>query len=250
MNTSGNTILITGGNTGIGRALAEKFSAKGNQLIITGRSQDKLDETLAANPGMEGYVLDMRDADAINVFSDQIVKKHPDLNILINNAGVGRTEKLTEGSINISTAETAMITNVLGPIRLTLAVLPHLLSKTSATVINIGSGLAHVPLAAMPAYSASKAAIHSWTQSLRFQLKDSSINVIEIIPPAVHTGFLGLDEAAPHEMPLGNFIAEVMEIFADIPDSFEICVKNVLPLRNAEATGNYEQLFRAMNSIL
>jgi len=250
MNISNNTILITGGNAGIGRALAEKFRIKGNKVIITGRSQEKIDKTLSANPGMEGYVLDIQDSDAISVFSEQVVKKHPDLNIIINNAGVGSFEKLTEGSVNINTAEIAMITNVLGPIRLTLSLLPHLLSKMNAVVINTGSGLAHVPLAAMPAYSASKAAVHSWTQSLRHQLKGSTVDVIEIIPPAVHTGFLGLSEPAPHEMPIEKFIAEVMEIFERIPASYEICVENVLSLRNAAASGNYEEIFIAVNRMM
>lgn len=250
MKMSGNTILITGGNTGIGRALAEKLYAKGNMLIITGRNKEKLEETLAANPGMEGYILDIQDPNAINMLSAQVIQKHPELNVLINNAGAGSIEKLTDGFENIITAESMVLTNVLGPIRMTLAFLPHLLNKMSAAVINTGSGLGHVPLAAMPTYSASKAAVHSWTQSLRHQLKNSSVEVIEIIPPAVHTGFLGLDEPAPHEMLLSQFINEVMEIFENIPASYEICVQNVIPLRNAESNGNYEKVYSTVNNIL
>lgn len=250
MNIKNNTILITGGNTGIGRALAEKFSARGNKVIITGRRQDKIDETLEANPEMTGYVLDIQIEDDIYLFASTMMKNHPELNVLINNAGVGGMENLLEGTVNLGTAETAIITNVLGPIRLTMALLPQLLGQPGATVVTLGSGLAHVPLAVMPTYSASKAAIHSWTQSLRHQLKDKSVEVIEIIPPAVHTGFLGSDEPAPHEMPLDDFISEVMQQFDTQPVPSEICVKNVIPLRNAEASDKYQEMFDAINSMI
>ncbi len=174
MQMSGNTILITGGGSGIGRALAEAFHALGNQVIIAGRRQHLLDETIAANPGMKSAVLDIENADAIRNFAAQLVKDNPGLNAVIHNAGIMRPENCLKNG-GTADAEAVVTTNLLGPIRLTAALLPQFLTQPRATVMTVSSGLAFVPMAMTSTYCASKAAIHSYTQSLRYRLRGSSV---------------------------------------------------------------------------
>ena len=157
MNISGNTILITGGGSGIGRALAEAFHAKGNQVIVAGRRPGALDETTAVNPGMRSAVLDIEDRDAIPAFAARIAAEFPTLNVLVNNAGIMRRETLTASPVDLATAEATVATNLLGPIRLTAAFLPHLRRQPGATVLMVSSGLAFVPIAITPTYCATKA---------------------------------------------------------------------------------------------
>ena len=170
MKTSGNTILITGGASGIGRELAERFQAQGNTVIIAGRRRDRLDAVTEANPGMVGYVLDIEDKTGIDAFAATVIAAHPDLNVLINNAGIMLFEDLTR-SRDLADAEAMVTTNLLGPIRLTNALIDHLSAQPDAAVVNVSSGLAFVPLVSTPTYSATKAAIHSYTVSLRDALK-------------------------------------------------------------------------------
>ena len=189
MQMSGNTILITGGGSGIGRALAEAFHALGNQVIIAGRRQQVLQETVAANPGMKSTVFDIENPDAIRSFAVQMAKDYPTLNAVIHNAGIMRPEDVK--TANVADSEAIVTTNLLGPIRLTAALLPQLLAQPRATVMTVSSGLAFVPLAFTPTYCATKAAIHSYTQSLRYQLRGSSVQVLELIPPYVQTELMG-----------------------------------------------------------
>jgi uncharacterized oxidoreductase len=246
MNLTGNTILITGGGSGIGRALAEEFHKRGNQVIIAGRRQALLDDTAAANPGMKTVALDMEDPASIAAVARKVTNQFPGLNVVLNNAGIMKPEDLKSGETE--TAEAIIRTNLLGPIRLTAALMPHLLQQPSATVITVSSGLAFVPLAATPTYCATKAAIHSYTQSLRAQLKSSAIQVIELIPPYVQTELMGPRMAIdPTAMRLKDFISETMNILKTSPQLTEICVERVKPLRFAEATGNYETLFKTFN---
>jgi uncharacterized oxidoreductase len=248
MQSSGNTILITGGGSGIGRALAEAFHALGNKVIVAGRRQSALDETTAANPGMASAVLDIESKASIMAFAAKIAAEHPDLNVLINNAGVMRPERLTSQPVDLADSEVTIITNLLGPIRLTAALLPFLRSKPHSAVMNVSSGLAFVPLALTPTYCATKAAIHSYTQSLRYQLKDTSVQVLELIPPYVQTELMGPGQASdPNAMPLKDFITESMNIIRTSPDVTEICVERVKRLRFAEAGGNYDAFFKMFN---
>src|ERR1700724_1258210 len=211
MQMNGNTILITGGGSGIGRALAEAFHGLGNQVIIAGRRKEALSETAAANPGMKSAALDIEKADAIRAFAAQLTNDYPTLNAVIHNAGIMRPEDLKRGEP--ADAEATVTTNLLGPIRLTAALLPHLLAQPRATLMTVSSGLAFVPMAATPTYCATKAAIHSYTQSLRYQLLDTSIQVLELIPPYVQTELMGARQAQdPDAMPLNEYITEVMSI--------------------------------------
>jgi uncharacterized oxidoreductase len=250
MKTTDNTILVTGGGSGIGRGLAEAFHKLGNQVIVSGRGQKSLDETTAANPGMKSVTLDVSDPKSIQSFAEKIAKEHPSLNVLINNAGIMGAENLLDTSNDLSTAEKTITTNLLGPIRLTAALLPSLRKQPRATIMTVSSGLAFVPFAVAPTYCATKAAIHSYTQSLRYQLKATNVEVIELIPPYVQTTLTGDQQANdPRAMPLNEFIDEAMSILQTQPDAKEICVKRVYPLRFSAEHGQqkYEEFFQQFN---
>ena len=246
MKITGNTILITGGGSGIGRGLAEAFHAKDNQIVIAGRRKKLLDETVAANPGMKAAVLDIENSDAIRTFAEKLKKDFPALNVVIHNAGIMKPEPLQNAAV--ADAEAMVATNLLGTIRLNAALLPFLLKQPNPVVMTVSSGLAFVPLAMTPTYCATKAAIHSYTQSLRYQLKDTTAQVLELIPPYVQTELLGARQASdPNAMPLKNFISETMSILENSPNSTEICVERVKPLRFAEASGQYDTFFKNFN---
>ncbi len=246
MKITGNTILITGGGSGIGRGLAEAFHALGNKVIIAGRRKHTLDATLSTNPGMVSVELDIENAASIRSLAAQIVKDHHGLNVLINNAGIMRPENLRNPSQTLADAEAMISTNLLGPIRLTTALLPLLQKQPASTIMNVSSGLAFVPLSLTPTYCATKAAIHSYTESLRYQLQGTSIEVLELIPPYVATDLMG-GAKDPRAMPLGEFIAEAMEILKRGEAVQEICVERVKPLRFAAQNGSYQATFKRMN---
>ena len=253
MHITGNTILITGGGSGIGRGLAAAFHAAGNQVVISGRTRQTLDETTAANPGMKSLTVDMADPGSIRAFADQLAGGFPALNVVVNNAGIMRPENVKEHPQDVADAEAIVTTNLLGPIRLTGALLPLLRKQARATVMNVSSGLAFVPLAMTPTYCATKAALHSYTQSLRYQLKDTSVEVLELIPPYVQTTLMGGHQASdPRAMPLDDFIGEVMDILKTQPDVTEINVQKVLPLRDAAEGGRarYEGFFQQFNDAM
>ena len=251
MKTTGNTILITGGGSGIGRGIAEAFHALGNQLIIAGRRQQALDETTQANPGMRSIALDIENAANIRAFASQVAMEFPALNVLINNAGIMRTENLQAQQDDLADAEATITTNLLGPIRLTAALLPLLKRQRTATIMTVSSGLAFVPMAMTPTYCATKAAIHSYSQSLRYQLRDTNVEVLELIPPYVATELMGAHQATdPNAMPLDAFIAESVEIMKNQPGVTEICVKKVEPLRYAAESGHYDGVFKAFNDTM
>jgi uncharacterized oxidoreductase len=250
MNITDNTLFITGGGSGIGRGLAEAFHALGNRVIIAGRRQDVLDQTADANPGMGTVSIDMSDPASIQQVAAELIAHHPKLNVLINNAGISRLEDLATQT-EPSRADAMITTNLLGPIRLTTALLPHLLKQPRATIINVTSGLGFVPLPIAPTYSATKAALHSYTQSLRYQLKDTSVEVIEIIPPYVQTELGGQAQTVdPRAMPLKDYIEETMENFKKGMPNGENCVEKVKFLRDAEATGNYEKAFAMLGQMV
>jgi uncharacterized oxidoreductase len=246
MRTTGNTILITGGGSGIGRGLAEAFHAAGNEVIIAGRRQQVLDEVVAANPGMRSAVLDMGSPQAIVEFAAKMAKDEPKLSAVILNAGIMTVEKIKDGGV--SDAEATIGTNLLGPIRMIAALLPQFLAQPDAAIITVTSGLAFIPLAMTPTYCATKAAMHSYTQSLRYQLRDSKVQVLELPPPYVQTELMGSQQASdPNAMPLADFIAETMSILKNSPDATEILVERVKPLRFAEKGDGYDAFFKTLN---
>lgn len=246
MNITGNTILITGGGSGIGRGLAEAFHKEGNHVIIAGRRKQVLDEVVAANPGMSAEVLDIDNAAAIKTFGEALVEKYPTLNAVLHNAGIMKNETLRDGKTE--DAEATIATNLLGPIRLNAVLLPHLLKQPSATVLTVTSGLAYVPLSMTPTYCATKAAIHSWTQSLRFQLRDTPVKVIEIIPPYVQTELMGdRQKNDPMAMPLADYLHETFTVLKQQPDVEEVIIDRVKPLRFAAKGEDYEGFFKTFN---
>lgn len=248
MNVTGNTILITGGGTGIGRALAEAFHALGNKVIISGRREAVLKEVATANPGMAWATMDAADAEGISAFAGRLIADHPDINVVINNAGIMKNEDIKAAPDYLVTAEETITTNLLAPIRLTAALLPHFLRKPKAAVLTVSSGLAFVPMVATPTYSATKFAIHGYSMAIREQLKGTSVEVIEIIPPYVQTTLQGDHQATDERaMPLDAYISEVMDILTDQPDATEVVVERCKPLRFAEKNGNFDQVFAMVN---
>ncbi|MDO6414786.1 SDR family oxidoreductase [Sphingomonas sp. BIUV-7] len=247
MKLTGNTILITGGGSGIGRALAHSWHDLGNHVIVAGRRQEALDETIAGRSGMSAMILDVEKPEAIEAFAAELVAAHPALNVLINNAGIMDREDLTARR-DLASAEATIVTNLLGPIRLTDALVDHLRAQSDAAIVNTSSGLAFVPLKGAPTYSATKAAIHSYTISLREQLK-GLIEVIELAPPAVRTDLTPGQATREGYMPLDAYIDEVMALFAETPTPEEILVKAVHFLRDAEAEGRFPAALAAVGAL-
>ncbi|MNS08284.1 putative oxidoreductase [compost metagenome] len=249
MNPTGNTILITGGGSGIGRGLAEALHRLGNTVIIAGRRQAVLDEVVTANPGMHALTLDVESAEGVESFAATVAERFPALNVLVNNAGIMRAENLLEPQSALADAEAIVATNLLGPIRLTAALLPLLRKQPKATVMFVSSGLAFVPLALTPTYSATKAAIHAYSESMRYQLKNTPVEVLELVPPYVQTELMGGAED-PRAMPLADFIQEAVGILTGQPDAKEINVQRVHPLRYAERNGAYDATFKGLNDAM
>lgn len=250
MKISNNTILITGGGSGIGLELALAFKERGNTVIVAGRSAEKLE--LAKSKGLHTFTVDMNDHKSIQKLASDVTTQFAALNVVIQNAGVMVNEKITSGDTSHIAAYT-IATNLTGPIFLTNALLPHLLKQSHSTIMTVTSGLAYVPLAMNPTYSATKAGIHAYAQSIRFQLKGTSVEVKELVPPYVQTTLMGARQAEdPHAMPLKDFITEVMNILETQPEAEEILVGKVLPQRTAAHQGAeaYNHFFHSMNERL
>lgn len=248
MQLTNNTILITGGGSGIGRGLAEAFHARGNQVIIAGRNQARLDETVAASPGMHAVRLDITDAADIAGVAAELTARFGDLNVLVNNAGIMQYEDLH--AADTASAEATIATNLLGPIRLTAALLNHLKARPHAAVLNVTSGLAFVPLPGTPTYSATKAALHSYTMSLRQQLADTNVDVLELIPPYVQTHLTGDTHATDERaMPLDAYIAATLELLTEQPDETELVIERVAAQRWAERDGQADEIFAFLSAL-
>jgi len=245
MKSSGNTILITGGGSGIGEALAHRFHDAGNVVIIAGRRQDALDAAAAGRAGIHALTLDVESAEGVADFAARVLASFPALNVLINNAGIMRFEALDHAR-DLADAEATITTNLLGPIRLTDALIDHLVARPDAAIVNVTSGLAFVPLVDTPTYNATKAAIHSYTVAMRDALA-GKVEVIELAPPAVQTGLTPGQESREGYQPLDEFTDEVMALFAQQPTPPEILVQRVAFLRNAEREGRFDETFQRLN---
>ncbi len=247
MTPTGNTILVTGGGSGIGAALAQRFHDAGNTVIVAGRRQAALDETIAGRERMHAMTLDVEDASAIDAFAARLVAEHPALNVLVNNAGIMKLEDATTRR-DLADAEATIVTNLLGPIRLTNALIDHFKAQSNAAIVNVTSGLGFVPLTAAPTYSATKAAIHSYTVSLR-RLLAGRVELIELAPPGVQTDLTPGQATRPGYLPLADFIDEVMALFGQQPTPHEILVERVRPLRAAEADGQFDERLAMLNEM-
>jgi uncharacterized oxidoreductase len=228
MKLTENTIFITGGGTGIGRGLAEVLHKLGNKVIISGRRKSNLDATTQANPGMHSVELDLADSASIAAVAKKLIADYPALNVLINNAGVMLIDDAAEKIDDLLLTST-VTTNLLGPIRLTSALIGHLKKQAKAAVIYNTSALAFVPLALTAVYSSTKAALHSYVLSQRYKLKATSVSVLEIAPPWVQTDLLNSSEE-PRAMPLKEFIEETIKALGT--DAEEILVEQAKPFRN------------------
>ena len=247
MKTTGNTVFITGGGSGIGRGLAEALHQAGNQVIISGRRSNVLDEVTAANPGMKSVLLNIEDPASIAAVAKQVVSENPSLNVLINNAGIMKPDTV-EGELDDALLTSTIQTNLYGVLRMTSALIGHLKTRPDAAIITTTSGLAFTPLAMTAVYCMTKAALHSYIMSLRYKLKGTSVKVIELAPPYVQTELMGPGmKVDPRAMPLDEFIAEVMTLLAT--DADEILVERVKQLRNNVGPNEYA-FFNQLNDMM
>lgn len=245
MKLTGNTIFITGGGSGIGRGLAEAFHKLGNKVIIAGRRKANLEEVVSANPGMASYELDITDPVDIKAVAAKLIKDHPDLNVLINNAGIMPFDDAST-VIDDALMQQIVTTNLYGPIRLTSALVEHLKTKEDAVIVNNTSVVAYVPLALNAIYSATKAGLHAYTLAQRFTLRKTSVKLQEIAPPWVDTDLIK-KSGDPRAMPLDAFIAETMQKLGG--DDLEIVVDMIKAARDNPGSKEHA-LFNELNESL
>lgn len=244
MKPSGNTILVTGGGSGIGRGMARWWADHGNTVIVAGRKAATLAETAQGHPSIHTMTLDTASAADIARFAAEVTERFPALNVLVNNAGVMMHEDVTTAR-DLAPAEAMVATNLVGPIRLIDALIGHLSAQADGAVVNVTSGLAFVPLPATATYSATKAALHSYTVSLRAKLA-GQVEVIEIAPPGVRTELTPGQSQVESYMPLDAFIAETMAQFTKEPTPPEVLTGMVRFLRDAEAEGRFDQVLEIL----
>ncbi len=232
MNVSGNTILITGGTSGIGLELTKQLLDRKNTIIVTGRDTKKLEETKKRFPSVHTIASDVSKSADIEKLAAQIEKEFPKLNWVINNAGVMSTINLHD-AINLDTLTREIEINLMGPIRMNRAFLPLLKKQPSAAIVNVTSGLAFTPLPSSPVYCATKAGLHSYTLSLRVQLKKTNVTVFELAPPATQTPLMDGHDPADMKgiviMPVAAMVAEAMKGFES--DKLEIAAGQAKQLR-------------------
>ncbi|MEV7144767.1 SDR family oxidoreductase [Streptomyces tauricus] len=245
MNITGNTIFIPGATSGIGLGLALRLRDKGNTVIVGGRRTELLQQLAAEHPGLGTITIDTTDPASITAARDELSTRYPALDTLITMAGIMEPEDLRDPA-SLDIAERTVEVNLLGPIRLINAFLPGLLARPAATVMTVSSGLAYVPLPATPTYNATKAAIHSYTESLRVQLFKSDIQVIELVPPATRTTLMN-QQNSDVAMPLEDYLDEVMGLLEADPKAEQILVERVKWQRNAEAEGRYADVLNVLS---
>lgn len=239
-------MFIPGATSGIGLALALRLHEAGNQMIVGGRRTELLDEIATQHPGIATIRIDTADAASIASASAEVIARHPHLNVLIPMAGIMRAEDWAAPGF-LETAEATVTTNVLGPIRLIAAFAEHLLAQPDATIMTVSSGLAFAPLRFTPTYNATKAAIHQLSESLRLQFTDTSVRIVELVPPSVQTDLMPGHADDPHAMPLDDYIDETMSILETQPDVTEVQVERVKFLRYGEARGDQAQVIAVLN---
>lgn len=248
MDITGSTIFIPGATSGIGLALAVALHDRGNTVVVGGRRAELLERIAAEHPGIDTVRIDTADPDSIREASAAVLAAHPDLNVLIAMAGIMRVEDWHRADGFLASAESIVTTNVLGPIRLIAAFVEHLQTRPDATIVTVSSGLAFTPLKVTPSYNASKAAIHMLSESIRLQLADTSVGVLELVPPAVRTALLPGQEESEFAMPLDEFVAEVVQLIETQPDATELQVERVKFLRYGEARGDYDRVVEVLNA--
>ncbi|MFF4768752.1 SDR family oxidoreductase [Streptomyces sp. NPDC001255] len=240
MKFTNRTILIVGGTSGIGLGLAHRFAKDGNTVIVGGRNPETRD-------GLETVRIDVTDPASILRARDEVIAAHADLDVVVTMSGVLLTEDLRDPA-HITDAENMVATNLLGTIRVIDAFTPHLINRGAGTIITVSSGIAFLPFPLMATYGATKAAVHSYTESLRAHLKGTGVEVAELVPPAVATPAMA--KLNPAAVPVEEYLDEVMELLAVEPRPQEIVVKAALPLRWAERDGTYAELLERRSAPL
>jgi uncharacterized oxidoreductase len=249
MKITGNTIFIPGSTSGIGLALALRLREKGNTVIVGGRRTELLEQIAAEHPGIDTVQIDTADAASVRSAAEQVLARHPDLNVIIAMAGIMKIEDWHHPGTFLEFAESIITTNVLGPIRLIAAFIEHLQKQPDATIITVSSGLAFAPLKVTPSYNASKAAIHMLTESVRLQLADTTVKLKELEPPAVQTDLIPGQQESEWAVPLDEFADDVIHLLEAEPDANEIQVERVKFLRYGEARGDYDKVVATLNAL-
>lgn len=249
MQISGNTIFMPGGTGGLGLALATRLADRGNTVVIGGRRVSELERIVTEYPALDAVRIDTTDPDSIAEAAREVIARHPDLNVLVTMAGIMRVEDWHTPDGFLASAETVITTNLLGTVRLIAAFIQQLESRPDATLMTVSSGLAFAPLAATPSYNASKAGVHLLSESLRLQLADTPVKVVELEPPSVATELLPGQSKSPFAMPVDDFADEVIQILERDPDVREVQVERVKFLRYGEARGDYEQVVATLNHL-
>lgn len=248
MDLTNSTVFIPGATSGIGLALAVALHEQGSTVVVGGRRTDLLERIAAEHPGLDTVRIDTTDPESIASAAKEVLDRHPDLDTLVTMAGIMRAEDWHHPEGFLDTAEQIVTTNVLGPIRLIGAFVEHLQTRPHATIVTVSSGLAFAPLAVTPTYDASKAAIHMLSEALRLQLADTSVGVVELVPPSVATDLMPGQRESAFAMPLDEFVAEVVDLLRTQPDAHEILVERVKFLRFGEARGDYDEVVRVLNA--
>lgn len=246
MNLSGNTVLVVGATSGIGRGIALRLHALGNTVVVGGRDPQALGALAAEHPRIATVVIDVTDPASVLAAATDVTMRFPDLDLVISMAGVMLPEDLRSGA-GLTVAETTVTTNLLGTIRTVSAFVETLQARPHATIITVSSGLAFVPLPLTPTYNATKAAVHSYTQSLRIQLAETTVRVVELIPPAVRTTLMNQQDSE-RAMPLDEFLDETIALLAADPDPTEILVEPVKFLRYAERDGRHADVLAMLSA--
>jgi len=242
--TAPHTFFIPGATSGIGLALALRLKERGSTVVIGGRRVEVL-ERLAAEHGFGTVEIDTTDPASVRHAAARVIAEHPELDAILLSAGIMAPEDWRSPAF-LDTAERIVTTNLLGPIRLIAAFTKHLQTRPQAAIYTVSSGLAFVPLAITPTYNATKAAVHMLSEGIRMQLAETSVQVTEIVPPAVQTALMGQKDN-PDYMPLDEYADEVMSLLEAHPDAHEILVKRVRFLRDAVSRGDYDQVVGTLN---
>jgi uncharacterized oxidoreductase len=245
MDITGNVIFIPGGTSGIGLALAQRLKDRGNTIIVGGRRTERLSQL--REQGFDTVQIDIADPASIDAAAKQVIADHPQLNIVITMAGIQKPENWHDPDSFLQVAENTVLINLLGPIRLIAAFTKQLQSQAKASIITVSSGLASIPLAITPTYCAAKAAIHMLSEAIRLQLADTSVQVIELVPPAVRTTLMTDQSNNPRAMSTEEFTDAVMNLLQTQPDAHELLVENVKLQRFAEQRGEYDQIVALIN---